>query len=438
MKDRRATPAALALILMLAACAGSGQGHTGSSSVPSLSGPRPLLAAGYLHTLAPGPGGQILAWGGNASGELGVGTTTDSSTPVPVKGLTGHGGVVEVAAGVTHSMAVMSDGTVLAWGHNASGELGGSISGDKLLPVPVQGVQGAREVAAGDGWSMALEADGTVMAWGNNQSGELGDGNAPIDLYTPAPVYGLTAGSGVIQIAAGYSSGLVLRSDGSVWAWGNGTSGELGDGSTDKRSSPAQVQGLGPGSGVIQVAGGGAFSLALKSDGTVLAWGHNASGELGNGNAPTDSHVPVKVKGLGPGSGVVAVAAGGAFALALKSDGTVLAWGANVYGELGDGKAGTDASVPVQVHGLGPGSGVVAIAAGGHHSVALTKSGKLLAWGDDSHGQLGDGVTAPLRPTPVISFTEANVSGLTLQSYPPSPDGHPSARTTKSPSGGPA
>ena len=424
---RRGAPAALAV--MLVACAGGGHGPTGGSSiVPMSTGPRALLAAGYLDALAPGPGGQILAWGGNASGELGDGTTQDRSAPVPVQGLTGHGSVVDVAAGVTHSMAVTSDGSAFAWGHDASGELGGQVSADMLQPVLVQGLQGVRQVAAGDGWSMALESDGTVMAWGNNQSGELGDGNAPSDHFTPAPVYGLTAGSGVIQIAAGYSSGLVLKADGSVWAWGNGTSGELGDGSMDKRSSPTQVQGLGPGSGVIQVAGGGSFSLALTSDGTVFAWGNNESGELGDGNAPTDSLVPVQVKGLGPDSGVVAIAAGGSFSLALMSDGSVLAWGHNETGELGNGNAPSDSSIPVQVKGLGRGSGVEAIAAGGSHCIALTKSGNVLAWGNDSQGQLGDGAGAPFRPTPVTSFADADVPGLTLQSYPSSPDIRSSAK----------
>src|SRR5262249_29289796 len=193
-------------------------------------------------------------WGGNASGELGDGSTQQRDTPVVIHGLATQDTIAGVAAGVTHSMAVTSSGIVLAWGHNASGELGGAITADQLSPAIVNGVQNGRAVAAGDGWSMALEADGTVLAWGNNESGGLGDGNAPTDPATPAPIYGLTSGSGVVQIAAGYSFGLVLKSDQSVWAWGNGTSGELGDGSLDKRSAPTLVSGLGPGSGVVQVA----------------------------------------------------------------------------------------------------------------------------------------------------------------------------------------
>jgi alpha-tubulin suppressor-like RCC1 family protein len=397
--------AAGALALTLTACGSSAQSSPGStSSVRPVGGPGALLTAGYLDSLGPGQTGGLVAWGGNASGELGDGTNQDRFTPVAVQGLDGHGSVIGASAGITHTLAVTSDGDVLAWGHNASGELGGKISGDRLLPGLVEGVQGARQVSAGDGYSLALQSDGAVMAWGNNQSGELGDGNAPIDHASPAIVYGLSSGSGVVQIAAGYSFGLVLKSDGSVFGWGNGTSGQLGDGSTDKRSAPTPVSGLGSNSGVIQVAAGGSFSLALKSDGTVLAWGNNQSGELGNGKAPTDATKPVQVKGLGPGSGVIQVAAGGAFCLALKSDGSVLAWGHNTAGELGDGKPGTDASTPVPVRGLGAGSEVIAIAAGGAHAIALTKKGEVLAWGANNKGQLGDGTAPTNQSTPVIAL----------------------------------
>ena len=402
--NAKARVAAGVLALALTACAGGARSSPGTaSSVPPVGGPRALLTAGSLDSLAPARGGGLFAWGGNASGELGDGTSQDRFTPVTVQGLDGHGSVIGASAGITHTLAVTSDGSVLAWGHNASGELGGRLSGDRLLPGLVDGVDGARQVAAGDGFSLALQSDGAVMAWGNNQSGELGDGNAPIDHVSPAIVYGLSAGSGVVQVAAGYSFGLVLKSDGAVLGWGNGTSGQLGDGSTDKRSAPTPVSGLGPNSGVIQVAAGGSFSLALKSDGTVLAWGNNQSGELGNGKAPTDSSTPARVKGLGSGSGVIQVAAGGAFCLALKSDGTVLAWGHNKAGELGDGKSG-DAWTPVEVKGLGPGSGVIAIAAGGAHGIALTKSGEVLAWGANNQGQLGDGTAPTNQPTPVVAL----------------------------------
>jgi len=343
--------------------------------------------------------GRVFAWGHDASGELGDGSTTARPLPVAVTAV--PAGAVAVAAGKSHGLALMADGTVFGWGHNRSGELGDGTKIDRLLPVRIKGLHDVRGLAAGDGFSLALEADGTVLAWGNNKSGQLGDGNAPMDHAAAAVVHGLGPSSGVVEIAAGSSFGMVRKADGSVWEWGNGTSGQLGDGKNDKQSAPTVVKGLGPGSHVIAVAGGGAFSLALKSDGTVLAWGHNRSGQLGDSHPGIDRAVPAAVVGLGAGSGVVGIAAGDSFSLALKKDGTVLAWGHNKSGELGDGSAPTDHATPVRVAGFGPGSGVRAVAAGGFHALAITASGIVWAWGNNSSGELGDGTAPTDHHTPV-------------------------------------
>jgi hypothetical protein len=214
----------------------------------------------------------------------------------------------------------------------------------------VTGLTGVTQVAAGTFHSLAVRSDGTVWAWGANNGGQLGDGTTT-NRSVPVQVTGLT---GVTQVAAGTFHSLAVRSDGTVWAWGNNLHGQLGDGTTTNRSVPVQVTGL---SGVTQVAAGWGQSLAVKSDGTVWAWGYNLQGELGDGTT-TDSPVPVPVAGL---SGVVQVAAtggiGGGESLAVKSDGTVWAWGIHI------------GSVPVQVAGL---SGVTQLAAGvGGHILAL-------------------------------------------------------------------
>jgi len=187
---------------------------------------------------------------------------------------------------------------------------------------------------------------------------------------------------------------MALKSDGTVWAWGYNGSGQLGDGSTTDRYTPVEVSGL---SGVMDIAAGDSHSLALKSDGTVWAWGYNGSGQLGDGST-TDRYTPVEVSGL---SGVMDIAAGDSHSLALKSDGTVWAWGHNRYGRLGDGTT-TQRTTPIQVSDL---SGVVAIAVGSRHSLALKSDGTVWAWGYNGSGQLGDGSTTD-RYTPV------EVSGL--------------------------
>jgi alpha-tubulin suppressor-like RCC1 family protein len=223
-------------------------------------------------------------------------------------------------------------------------------------------------LAAGDSHALALKADGTVLAWGNNQSGELGDGTAPTDHATPVIVQGLGPGSGVAKIAAGGAFSLALKANGTVLAWGNNQRGETGSGDapTD-HATPVQVQGLGPGSGVVAIAAGLADSYALKRDGSVVAWGNNQKGETGSGDAPTDHAAPVAVTGT---ASVVDIAAGWSHALALKADGTVLAWGDNALGQLGDGTTSPHGT-PVSVSGLAAGSDVVAVFAGGDHSHAL-------------------------------------------------------------------
>jgi hypothetical protein len=240
-------------------------------------------------------------------------------------------------------------------------------------------------LSAGGSHSLGLRSDGTVWAWGYNGYGQLGNGtttNTPV----PAQVSGL---SGVVAIAAGANHSLALRSDGTVWAWGNGAYGQLGDGATGNAATPVQVKSL---SGIVSIAAGGYHSLALRSDGTVWAWGYNNAGQLGDGHFTTNSSVPVQM--VGPGetgtlSGVVAIAAGGSHGLALLSGGTVDSWGSNSNGQLGNNST-TNTDAPVAISGL---SGVAQISGGADHSLALDNTGRVWAWGLDSSGQLGNGNT---------------------------------------------
>jgi alpha-tubulin suppressor-like RCC1 family protein len=232
--------------------------------------------------------------------------------------------------------------------------------------------------------ALAEATDGTVWAWGQNTHGEIGDGTTK-DRRAPVEVNGLTD---VVDVAAGLRHGLAVKSDGSVWGWGENAGGQLGDGTYDDRPTPAQVNDV---ADITAVAAGAGHSLALKSDGTVWAWGSNHFGELGDGTT-NDSTVPVQVGGL---ADAIAIAAGRSHSLAVRTDGTVWAWGANYAGQLGDGTT-TDSPNPVQVRDL---TGVSTIAAG-THSLALKSDGTVWAWGYNDRGQLGDGTTTS-RTTPV-------------------------------------
>src|SRR5205807_1178810 len=184
--------------------------------------------------------------------------------------------------------------------------------------------------------------------------------------------------------------------DGTMWGGGDNTYGDLGDGTTFTRNSPVQVSGL---SGVTAIAAGLWHSLAVKSDGTVWAWGDNLYGEVGNSSTYNPFHTPVQVSGV---SGMTAVAAGRFHSLALKSDGTVWAWGADQYGQLGY-DSGTFANpTPVQVSGL---SSVTAIAGAEYHSLALKSDGTAWGWGSNFQGELGNGTTTN-------SSTPVHASGL--------------------------
>jgi alpha-tubulin suppressor-like RCC1 family protein len=356
----------------------------------------------------------VFAWGENEVGQLGNGTTTDSEVPVSVGG---GSDVTALAGGLRHGLALLSDGSVLAWGENDWGQLGdGNDTGPETChaayaagsgyevpcsptPVAVSGLSDVVAIAAGAQHSLALLSNGTVMAWGDNERGQLGDGttSGPDHCYTeqeptqcstsPAPVSGL---SEVTAIAAGQNFNLALLKNGTVMAWGSNGQGELGNGGSSwADASPALVSGL---SGVTAIAAGGDDGLALLSDGTVMAWGSNEFGQLGDGTL-TQSDVPVAASDV---SDVSAIAIGAA-SLALRDDGTVMAWGSNISGQLGDGtQAGPTecfplnfcSATPIEVHGL---EHVSAIAAGGGQSLALLSTGAVMAWGLNWQGQLGDG-----------------------------------------------
>ena len=298
------------------------------------------LAAGQLHSLALLSNGEVWAWGANDCGQLGNNSTRPSPIPVQVVGLGGE--VEEIAAGSWHNLARRKDGVLLAWGYNFSGQLGIGKLGHQQVPVEVKALQGVKAIAAGMYHSLAaaVAVESGVWAWGHNYRGMLGPGTTANVCPLPVPVITLPKGTvpEYVGVAAGNSHSLARRSDGVVMAWGRNRSGELGDGTTDDRALLGEVAELPRGQDAItEIAASGGHSLALapalyddKTAG-VWAWGHNKWGQLGNGKT-TQSQPPVPGRvvdqgGKGYLANVTAIAAGRSSSLALGGNGTVWAWG---------------------------------------------------------------------------------------------------------------
>ncbi len=343
------------------------------------------VAAGTYHSVVLRADGTVWAVGENSSGQLGDGTTTRRTTPVAVAGLTGV--LRSVAAGSYFSLAVRADGTVVAWGANAQGQLGDGTQTARSLPTMVPGLSGIVAVAAGELHGVALSSAGQVWTWGANTQGQLGDGTTTRRL-SPVLLPGLTD---IVAIGAGGTHTLAVHADGTVSAWGLNSYGQLGDTTTTRRVSPVLVSGL---TNVTQVAGGTRHSVARTGTGQVWTWGSNTAGQLGDGTT-TYRTAPVPVAGTATAA---RVAAGDAHTLVVLDDHQVQAWGDNPSGQLGDGTV-TRRLVPVTVTAV---PAAVTVAGGALHSVALGPDDSVWTWGGNAQGQLGDGTqTSVSTPAPV-------------------------------------
>jgi alpha-tubulin suppressor-like RCC1 family protein len=298
-----------------------------------------------------------------------------------------------------HACVVTSGGGVLCWGLNEWGQLGDGTTSPHLVPAEVSGLSsGIVAVSAGFRHVCAISIAGGIKCWGDNSVGQLGDGtvngqNVPVD------VTGLTTGAVAVSASDdsnGFSHTCALTTQGGVKCWGNNTYGQLGDGTTTTRSTPADVSNLT--SGVVAISSGGFHSCALTAAGGVKCWGSNGWGQLGDGTQSLRLE-PVDVIGLG--SGVTALSAGESQTCAVSAGGAVQCWGYNGHGELGDGTQSTRLT-PTGVVGLA--SGGVRVSTGHQSTCATTTDGRALCWGINDRSQLGDG-TITNHPTPVEVYS---------------------------------
>jgi alpha-tubulin suppressor-like RCC1 family protein len=453
--------------------------YTMPTQVSTLAGVKSVACNGNQY-FALKTDGSLWAWGDNYYGQLGQDAVVTQLSPIQIP----LSGVIDVSCGIDHTLALKSDGTVWVWGRNNFGQLGnGSSSGYVGAPQQVSGLSGITSIAAGATFNFAVTSSGAVYAWGDNQSGELGIGST-VSQSLPVRISAL---SGIVAVAATRyltdytfaASACALKRDGTVWAWGDNSYGELGDGTTANRLSPVQVSGLTGCTGIAM----NSFGLAIQQGGSLASWGQNSYGELGVDTPPfrtipAPQPTPTTFKaaastwssGLGltsngivytwgnfvrpqtgapstlragaapvPGlTGVVAITGGGSAGYALTGDGamweidgaglsavaTRIADLTNVVAISGQGFAlKSDGSVWIRGNGGSPSTqvsglaNIVAIYCGDGHYFALDSYGTLYGWGFDGSGELGDGGTNNIIPTDPHPIPVSNVASVSAGDY---------------------
>jgi alpha-tubulin suppressor-like RCC1 family protein len=358
-----------------------------------MSGIHQAVIGSFLNLI---PALQLWTWGSknNTYGELGQNSQgVSASTPAQVGGLTDW---ATVSVGSAHLLAIKTNGTMWSWGRNTLGQLGQNNVTNRSSPVQIGALTEWAHVHAGGQTSVAVKTNGTLWTWGSNGNGQLGLGNT-IGVSSPVQVGALTNWK-TAQIT-GIGACVAIKTDGTMWAWGLNSNGQLGQGNTTARSSPVQIGAL------TDWAELGATTytpscVAIKTDGTMWSWGRNNSGQLGTSNT-IDRSAPVQIGALTEWAKV------GPAGSAIKTTGTLWTWGGNDSGSLGLGNA-TNRSSPVQVGALTNWHEIT----GGRFKLAIKTDNTLWAWGTNRYGQLGNGYSGGPTSDPAVS-SPVQVGGLT-------------------------
>lgn len=348
------------------------------------------MSLGDAHTCATLSDGTARCWGSSEYGQLGDGTSGSGAfrtTPGPVPGLTA---VTQIAAGNLHTCAALSDGSARCWGHNGFGKLGDGSFTQSAVPKDVVGIANVAGLSLGHSHSCAWLSDGTAKCWGINQFGQLGNGGTT-DSATPVTVVGL---SNAVSLSAGDRHNCALLADGTARCWGDGYSGQLGDGSFgagSQKLTPSPVPNY---ANVTQIEVGFYSSCGVQAGGALSCWGANLYGQVGDGTTADNPNVTL-VDGL---AGVALIAPGFLHVCAVRDDGNVFCWGRGSSGELGTGAMPISQTTPQPVLNL---SGVAGVAGGGQHTCAWLPDATVYCWGNNDYGQLGDGTSGGNKSLPV-------------------------------------
>jgi alpha-tubulin suppressor-like RCC1 family protein len=362
-----------------------------ASPAQAASGPWSVVSAGAFHTCAINTGKSLYCWGFNGNGQVGDGTI-GIERPSPTK--VGSSGVwASVSAGGYHTCAISTGKSLYCWGFNFHGQVGdGNAPTDRLTPRKIGSSGVWAGVAAGGAHTCAISTGNSLYCWGDNAQGQVGDGNAPTDRLTPRKVgsSGVWAGS-----AAGDSHTCAVTTGKSLYCWGLNGDGQVGDGTTDPRPSPTKVGS----SGVWALAdAGGGQTCAISTGKSLYCWGSNIYGAIGDGT--TDDPRPFP-KRIGASGAWARVSAGGesifSHTCATTTGNSLYCWGYNDSGQVGDGNAPTNRLSPKRIGSSGVWAGA---GAGAYHSCAISIGKSLYCWGNNNSGQIGDGTIGADRPSP--------------------------------------
>jgi len=363
------------------------------------------ISSGSFHTCAILDDGSVSCWGRNSNGQLGDGTTTNRSTPTQTLSLGTGRTAVAISSGSSHTCAILDDGSASCWGNNAQGKLGDGTKTDRSRPTQTLSLGIGRTAVAISSREMhtcAILDDASVSCWGSNIIGQLGDGTNN-QRNRPAQTSSLGNGRTAVAISSGDFHTCAILDDATVSCWGNNAWSQLGDGTTTNRNTSTQTSSLGTNRGAVAISSGAKHTCAILDDASVSCWGYNNGGQLGDGTN-TDRNTSTQTLSLGTGRTAVTISSGSSHTCAILDDGSVICWGYNAWGQLGDG-TNTTRNTPAQTLSLGTGRTAVAISSGAQHTCAILDNASVSCWGYNAYGELGDGTTTHrIAPTQTSSL----------------------------------